>query len=54
MNVSKIVTGAMKRAGILAASEKPSAQDLADGIDALNDLLAQWATDNLLVYKVEE
>ncbi|EXB85744.1 P22 tail accessory factor family protein [Acinetobacter baumannii 299505] len=54
MNVSKIVTGAMKRAGILAAGENPSAQDLADGIDALNDLLAQWATDNLLVYKVEE
>lgn len=54
MNVSEIVTGAMKRAGILATGENPSAQDLADGIDALNDLLAQWATDNLLVYKVEE
>ncbi|HFE8668174.1 hypothetical protein [Acinetobacter baumannii] len=54
MNVSEIVTGAMKRAGILATGENASAQDLADGIDALKDLLAQWATDNLLVYKVED
>lgn len=51
MIVSKIVESAMKQLGILASGESASGDDIADGIDCLQDLLAQWATNKLYVYK---
>lgn len=51
MNVSKIVTLALKRIGVLAAGENPSAQDLADSTDCLRGMLGQWGTEQLFVYK---
>ncbi|MDC4768665.1 hypothetical protein OHV90_17345 [Acinetobacter baumannii] len=51
MIVSKIVESAMKQLGILASGESASGDDITDGIDCLQDLLAQWATNKLYVYK---
>ena len=51
MNVRKIAQSAMKQLGVLAAGENAEAGELADAIDSLQSLLAQWATDRLHVYK---
>ncbi len=51
MNVSKIVTLALKQLGVLAAGENPTAQELADATDCLRGMLGQWATEQLFVYK---
>lgn len=51
MIVSKIVESAMKKLGILASGERASGDELADGIECLQDLLDQWALDKLYVYK---
>lgn len=51
MNVRKIAQSAMKQLGVLAAGENAEAGELADAIDSLQSLLAQWATDRLYVHK---
>jgi len=51
MNVSKIAENAMKHLGILASGESASGDELMDVIEALEGLLAQWATSKLYVYK---
>lgn len=51
MNVSKIVTLALKQLGVLAAGENPTAQELADATDCLRGILGQWGTEQLFVYK---
>lgn len=53
MNVSKIIEKALKKLGVLAAGEKASAEEVADALDDLNALLAQWATHRLFVHKAE-
>lgn len=53
MNVSKIITLALKQLGVLAVSENANADEVADAVDCLNGLLAQWATHKLYVYKAE-
>lgn len=45
-----IVRDALKELGVLAAGESLRAEDLADGIRALNRLLGTWANDRLLVH----
>lgn len=54
MNVSKIVEMALKQLGVLAAGEHASADEVADAVDSLRAMLAQWATHRLYVYKVEK
>lgn len=51
MQVSKIITAALKQLGVLAAGETASGEEYADCADALHDLLSQWATHRLTVYK---
>lgn len=51
MNVSKIVEKALKKLGVLASGEKSSAEEVADALDDLKALLAQWATQRMLVHK---
>lgn len=51
MNVRKIVELALKQLGVLAAGENAEADELADALDSLQCLLAQWATDRLYVHK---
>ncbi|WP_180072209.1 hypothetical protein [Acinetobacter sp. YH12200] len=53
MNVSKLINLALKQLGVLAAGENANANEVADAVDALRGLLAQWATDRLYVYKVQ-
>lgn len=51
MNVSKIITGALKQLGVLASGENARADELADAVDCLYELLTQWATDKFCIYK---
>lgn len=54
MNVNSIVESALKQLGVLAAGENAEANELVDAVDALRGLLAQWATQNLYIYKMEQ
>lgn len=45
-----IITKAMQKAGILTKSESPAADEASDALDALNDLLASWSNDSLMIY----
>ncbi len=38
-----IVKGALKSIGVTAGDEEPSAEDMADGLTSLNDMIASWA-----------
>ncbi|WP_173911050.1 hypothetical protein [Acinetobacter sp. Marseille-Q1618] len=54
MNVSKIVESALKQLGVLAAGEHANADEVADAVDCLKALLAQWATERLYLYKIQD
>jgi len=45
-----IITRALQIAGIATKNESPSADEMADALVSLNDMLASWANDTLLVY----
>lgn len=51
MKINKLITLALKQLGVLAVGETATADDLADGLDTLNALLAQWQTQKLFVYQ---
>jgi hypothetical protein len=49
-----IITRALKDIGAVAAGENPTADEAKDGLDMLNDMLAQWSNENMMVfYKTE-
>lgn len=49
-----IITRSLKDIGALEAGESPSADAAQDAFDMLNDLLAQWSNENMMVfYKTE-
>ena len=49
-----IITRAMKDIGAVAAGEVPTADEAQDALDLLNDMLAQWSNENMMVfYKTE-
>ena len=52
MLVSKLINLSLKQLGVLAAGENADANEVADAVDALRGLLAQWATERLYIYKV--
>lgn len=45
-----IISGAIKKIGVLRKNESPSADESTDALDVLNDLLASWSNDSLLCY----
>ena len=45
-----IITRAMKDIGALAAGENPTADEAQDGLDLLNDMIAQWSNENMMVF----
>jgi hypothetical protein len=45
-----IITSAMRKAGILTKGESASADEAADGLEMLNDLLASISNDSMVVY----
>ena len=53
MLVSKLINLSLKQLGVLAAGENADANEVADAVDALRGLLAQWATERLYIYKVQ-
>lgn len=54
MLVSKLIDLSFKQLGILASGETANDNEIADAVDALRGLLAQWSTDRLMIYKVKE
>jgi hypothetical protein len=45
-----IITRAMKDIGALAAGEIPTADEAQDGLDMLNDMIAQWSNESMMVF----
>jgi len=45
-----IITRAMKDIGAIAAGEVPTADEAQDGLDMLNDMIAQWSNENMMVF----
>ena len=45
-----IITRAMKDIGAIAAGENPTADEAQDGLDMLNDMIAQWSNENMMVF----
>jgi hypothetical protein len=45
-----IISRAMKDIGALAAGEVPTADEAQDGLDMLNDMIAQWSNENMMVF----
>ncbi len=45
-----IIKSAMRKSGILVKSEDPSADEAVDALEMLNDLLASWSNDSMVVY----
>lgn len=54
MDVSRIIAMSLKQLGILAAGESVQGEELSDALITVEGLLAQWATNRLLVHKVQE
>ncbi|MEI6644063.1 MAG: hypothetical protein WCL10_18740 [Novosphingobium sp.] len=50
VTVLTIVTTAMRKINALAVGETPTAAELEDGIQALNDVLETWNIENLSIY----
>ena len=47
----ELIQGAMRLLGAIASGETPSAAENADGLSALNEMLASWSNDNLIIFK---
>ena len=47
---SDLIKKAMKTVGVIASNETPSAEELNDGFDTLNDVLEVWSTQGLTVF----
>lgn len=45
-----LITRALQLIGVVAAGEVPTADDYADGLITLNDMLAAWATEPMTIY----
>lgn len=49
VSASEICLRALGRIGVTSRGEEPSAEDAQFAFDALNEMLSQWATQNMLV-----
>jgi hypothetical protein len=45
-----IISRSMKDIGALAAGEAPTSEESQDGLDILNDMIAQWSNENMMVF----
>ncbi len=46
-----VIKGALRKLGVLAAGETPSAAELSDGLSSLNDMLDTWSAQNLMIHQ---
>jgi hypothetical protein len=51
--VADLIRVAFRRIGVLAAEETPSAAEQSDAFDILNDMLASWAGEKLLLFATQ-
>ena len=47
MTIAELVTRALQLAGVVGMNRAPSAAEMDDGIDSLNEMLFSWALDGL-------
>lgn len=45
-----IIKSAMRKSGVLTKTEDPSADESADSLEMLNDMLSSWSNDSMIVY----
>lgn len=50
MTTRDLITTALQRINVINAGEAPSADDVNDALDRLNDLIDSWATERLTIY----
>lgn len=46
-----IIKGALKDIGAIAAGETPSAGEIADGLESLNELMNSWSADGFVIFE---
>lgn len=51
---SRIITLALRRARAIGVDQTPSAEDSADALDTLNQLLDSWWNERLAVYRLQQ
>jgi hypothetical protein len=51
MTARDLITAALRRLGVVAAGETPSADDVSDSLERLNDLIDAWGTERLSIYQ---
>lgn len=49
MTARDLIKGSLRLIGAIATGENPSADEQADALSVLNDMLGSWSTDNLLI-----
>lgn len=54
MTVQEMLKAAMRTIGVLATGETPTAEELNDGMEALNTMLKSWAAQGIMVYASTE
>ena len=47
MTINDLVTRALQLAGVVGMNRAPSASEMIDGIDTLNEMLSAWALDGM-------
>jgi len=47
---SEIIKAALRRIRVLESGETPAAEETADALEILNDMIAGWQTEDLLIY----
>lgn len=52
MTAQDIINSALRKAGVLAAGESPTAQESVDTLTLLNDMLDSWSAERLTIFTV--
>jgi len=52
MTVQELINAALRTIGVLASGESPSSEESADGLAALNQLVASWTAQALPIYQI--
>lgn len=52
MTVRDLITSSLRKLGVLASGEVPSAEEASDALDALNSMIDSWKTERLMVVAI--
>lgn len=47
MSIAELITRALQLAGVVGMNRTPSADEMTDGLDTLNDMLQAWTLDGM-------